>query len=108
MTSVRGEVSTDLSVLVGEMEALPCTSPSHWEGGPWHDDGEAKWYMMLMHDCWEKAGYVYPVCDRLATMILRNVGSGVEKVRCMNCGFVTREGQDGVVKVIGKVGGSGG
>lgn len=102
-------VETDLSVLVGEMADVPCESPTHSEGGPWHDEGPAKWYLMLMHDCtWNKAGHVYPVCDRLGKMVLANVDSGVGKVRCMNCGFVTREGQDGVVKVIGKVGGGGG
>lgn len=99
-------VDVSLATLVGEMEALPCSSPTHWEGEPWHDDGPAAWYLMLMHDCtWEKAGYVYPVCDRLGRMIGSNVNSGVEKVRCMNCGFVTDGGQDAVVKVIGKVGG---
>lgn len=100
------KVETDLSVLVGEMAEIPCSSPTHSEGAPWHDEGEAKWYLMLTHDCtWQKAGYVYPVCNRLGQMILGNADSGVAKVRCLNCLHVTRGGQDALVKVVGKVGG---
>lgn len=104
-------VAVDVSVeeLVGEMVEIPCESRSHGEGRPYHDEGPARWYVLLMHDCtWRAKGEIYAACETLAL----HIGMGGDRPdargrRCMSCGTVT-ETTDELVKVVGRIGGGDG
>lgn len=88
-----------LLIMAGVMEEMPCEGENHGRV-PAHDDGPARWYLQLMHDCsWAPAGTIYAMCDRAS----KHIASFTRRVRCYNCHQTFAHAPTEWVRVIGPI-----
>lgn len=85
MTETIPEI--DIELLLGDLPDMPCESLTHNDHGLygyWHDDGPAKFYVQISHDCTNrKSGDIYAACATYS-MRIANLKSQAS-IFCVTC-----------------------
>jgi hypothetical protein len=95
----RPDLTVDFELMFGEMPETPCESSQHGVHES-HDDGPAKHYWKMEHECWMPKGQIYAVCERKTADLNRAMYYTL--TNCLMCGGLMRT--ENFVSYVGPVG----